>query len=314
VDPGWSEIPNTQIDSVCACTNGFPEVCGQEGCSAITEDWNSAVFDTQRNRLIIWGGGHDGYYGNELYALDLNNLAMTRLTDPGLPVATSCVESIVNGTQPNSRHTNDGIVYLTHVDKMFVFGGVPACPGGGFTNDTWTFDFATNVWQRMNPTGPIPRARPAAAAYDPNTGKVFVHDGNALYAYTFSTDSYEWLSNNTIDELWRLTGIVDPVRKQLLFIGNGQVLRYDIAPGSNYVLGWHGGDTVYSLNLDTNVWTATTHTGGPGAAISTGTYDRWSYSTTSNAFVLVNRTDQNAFSFRLTLGIRPAPPTGLQVQ
>ena len=82
--PGWSQIPNTHLR---AC----PSTClnfGDSGydfayqCRNVTEAWNSGVFDTTRNRLIVWGGGHRNYSGNEIYALDLNTLTMQRLTDP----------------------------------------------------------------------------------------------------------------------------------------------------------------------------------------------------------------------------------------
>ena len=95
----------------------------------ITNDWSGGAYDSARNRLIIWGGGHNGYYGNELYALDLDDSALTRLNDPGLPIGdyTNCQEAIANGTQANSRHTYDGIEYIPTTDDLFVFGGALAC-------------------------------------------------------------------------------------------------------------------------------------------------------------------------------------------
>src|SRR5207244_8986973 len=142
------------------------------------------------NRMIIWGGGHLNYSGNELYALNLNDLTLTRITDPGLPLATACPEALVNGTQPNSRETYDGVQYMPNVDKMFAFGGSLATCGFA-SQGTWIFNFATNQWEVPNPSGPIPRGDYGIlSAYDPNSGKVFVHDSSDLYTYDPLTNSY----------------------------------------------------------------------------------------------------------------------------
>ena len=310
--------------------------------------WNSAVFDTTRNRLIIWGGGHNDYYGNEIYALDLDTLVLSRLTDPGLPIATSCTGAIAGGTQANSRHTYDGIEYVPNVDKMFVFGGAPACPAGGFVQDTWMFNFAANRWEAKSPSGPIPSAVPGiVTAYDPNTGKVFLHDTSYLYSYDPNSNSFTRLSGyEALD--YHLTAAIDPSRKKFVIVGGGGVVVYDIGPGSAYpaqrwsttggsaiesqaspglaydpvsdrIVGWSGGNTVYSLNMDTRAWTSTTYSGGPGSAIPTGTFGRWQYSPTSNVFVTINSVDSNAYTFRLTTGgtpppVLPDPPKNLRMR
>src|SRR5215813_3860598 len=155
--PGWYRIPSTDLQSQCPPNNfnnsGYDFF---DLCRGVTQAWNSAAFDTKRNRLIVWGGGHADYSGNEMYALDLNSLTMQRLNDPGLPVVTSGQpEAIVNGTQPNSRHTYDGLAYMANIDRLFVYGGSLAFVGGA-SNGTWTYDFSTNKWQQMNPLGDNP--------------------------------------------------------------------------------------------------------------------------------------------------------------
>ncbi len=84
--PGWTDLPNTKLQSVCP--PGFG------GCSAVVGAWSSAVADTKRNRLINWRGGRNDYYGNEVYALDLNASPVTlkRVINPGPqnPDPTTC--------------------------------------------------------------------------------------------------------------------------------------------------------------------------------------------------------------------------------
>jgi hypothetical protein len=102
---GWSQIPGTKLQSACP-SNSFnsSDYPFSDKCKNVVEAWGGAAADTLRNRLIVWGGGHSDYSGNEVYDLDLNTLTVNRLTDPSLPVASDCVESL-NGTTPNSRHT-----------------------------------------------------------------------------------------------------------------------------------------------------------------------------------------------------------------
>ncbi len=109
------------IDARASSKLRYSAVQGDTGCSAVITAWNGAIADTRRNRLIIWGGGHSDYYGNEVYALDLNNMTMSRLTDPSLVTnVKSCPEAYDDG-RPSARHTYNGLAYITAQDKMFVY-------------------------------------------------------------------------------------------------------------------------------------------------------------------------------------------------
>jgi hypothetical protein len=298
--------------------------------------WSGGAFDSKRNRLIVTGGGHNDYYGNELYALNLGDLTMTRLNNPGLPLASGCQEAIANGTQPNSRHTYDGIEYMPNVDRLFVFSGSLACGSGNWGQDTWTFDFATMQWQNMRPGGTLPRGEAGMmTAYDPNTGRVYVHDRQHLYAYDFASNTYTRVSSSAVNLGYHLMATIDPKRKLFVIVGydtsagGGRVHTYNIGsgtatlstwsttggsgivgqmyPGLEYdpvrdrVVAWNGGNTVYSLNLDTRAWTTATMTGAPSSPsrAGDGTHGRWRYSPASDVFVLVNEYDQNAYTFRM---------------
>lgn len=342
---GWHELPNTRLRSVCPPNNyGGANYLFHAFCPAVTAAWSSGVMDSLRNRLIVWGGGHNDYYGNEVYALNLNSQTVERLTNPSVPTnqGGACNVTTLPDGNPNGRHTYDGLSYMPNVDRMFVIGGAPSCGPGGLTNDTWTFKLADNTWQKMNPAGPLPTPVPGiVTAYDPNTGKVFLHDNWNLFSYTYASNTYQKLgADSAID--YHLSAVIDPVRKKFVMIGGGQAWLYDIANGSAYVrqpltapgaaaivnsvypglaydpvsdriVAWNGGDTVYSLNLDTNTWTSLTFPNGPGAAIDTGTYKRWSYSAAHGVFVVINRMDDNAYVLRLNSAAAgpPGAPTGV---
>jgi hypothetical protein len=345
---GWYAVPNTRLRPLCAGENGFSQVLGNTGCISITEAWNGGVFDSKRNRLVIWGGGHTDYYGNEFYAFNLDTLTVERLNDPGTPIASSCSDGIVNNTQANSRHTYDGIEYIAHLDKMYVFSGSLACGSGSAGTVTWLFNFATMQWERKNPTGTLPTgAFGVLTAYDLTTGLIYLHDLRYLYSYDAAADRYTRLSTNQASIDYHLAATLDPVRKKFVVVGMGRVYTHDISagataslqtlstsgggsvvgaayPGVDYdpstdrIVGWSGSDrnNVYSLNLDTGQWTVSQFTGGPPAAAQNGTHGRWRYSAKSGVFALANKVGDNIYVMRLsgTPAPVPNPPTALAVQ
>jgi hypothetical protein len=216
---------------------------------------------------------------------------------------------------------------MAHVDRMFVFGGSLA-PCGFMSNATWTFSFSSSTWEKRSPRGPTPRAEPGAiAVYDPVSKRVLVHDSSTLYSYDFESDKYTGVSSGApID--YHMSGVIDPGRRKLVIVGGGRAYIYDLShkswhwkrtlkttggetivnsvyPGLAYdrvsdrIVAWNGGNTVYSLDLDTRTWTPLMHSGGPGRQPANGTFKRWSYSPASGVFILVDTMNSNAFAFRL---------------
>ena len=98
--------------------------------------------------MILWGGGHSDYAGNEVYCLRSRHSPLTRLNDPS-PIA-ECAEATPDG-RANSRHTYGGLAYIAHADRMFVFGGGSFCTRGNSSSDTWTLNLETLEWKRMDP-------------------------------------------------------------------------------------------------------------------------------------------------------------------
>jgi hypothetical protein len=331
---GWYQIPNTKILPNCPTD---PSIQAVEGCSGVVADWSSGVGDTKRNRLLVWGGGHNGYYGNEVYALDLNNLTMSRITGwTSNPVL--CTTAPEPDGKPNSRHTYDGLSYIAHADQFFAVGGSVSCPAGMRAHDSWAMDLTSNTWTSKDPhTGGTPATNFGSLGegmvsdYDPNTKLVFVHDDAQLWSYSYDTNTYTLLNSYaTID--YHLTAVVDPKRKLFVALGASQAHKFSIAPGSTYsktdftldsscgalvgaqypglaydpvqdrIVGWTGGDTVYLLNLDTNTCTTATYPNGPGAAQGNGTFKRFRYFPALNIFAVVNGVNENAYSLRLTSG------------
>ena len=54
-----------------------------EGVSGVIDDWCGGAFASgfgTLGGLVVWGGGHNGYFGSELYVFDLESQLWVRHT------------------------------------------------------------------------------------------------------------------------------------------------------------------------------------------------------------------------------------------
>jgi hypothetical protein len=104
---------------------------------AIIRAWSSFAWDSTRNELILWGGGHANYGGNEVYTWKTSTLEWARAS---LPSAIQHIAGTANGFQtvdgplysPISAHTYDNQEYLPVVDRFVTLGGNIYNSGGPF--------------------------------------------------------------------------------------------------------------------------------------------------------------------------------------
>jgi len=158
--------------------------------------------------------------------MDLNALTVSRIFGPDTPVADDSLSPETLNGDPNSRHTYSGLAYMANIDRLFSFGG-SLSGNGNFSRATWTYNFANNTWQNMNPSGPLPRTDSCCpeAAYDSNTGKVFVQSADGLFAYNSALTVI--LSFPAVEPLYK-SAVIDPVNKKFVAVGAGNVIVYDI--------------------------------------------------------------------------------------
>jgi len=140
------EKPASEWDDFAAGSSAkYDSYQGSTGFKAIMDNWSSAAFDTKRDRLIVFGGGHNGYGGNEILAFSLRTLQWSRLTDPtpiNIAVETQYSYVIDSLEVPIARHTYGGLEYMAGYDKLFVFDGIKFYPVGSSVPGAWTFDLA----------------------------------------------------------------------------------------------------------------------------------------------------------------------------
>jgi hypothetical protein len=347
--PGeWLEVPDSHLDKIgfqwpkgITCTENGVGVTGVISC------WSSGAYDTKRNRLIVWGGGHSAYAGNEIYVFDVNKLAWARASDPSLKTDSEGKlekEGKYEDETPRSSHSYNYIQYVPAIDRFCVISTAAHWPSGqSARNFTWAFDFEAKKWERKADT-------PAwgigtYSDVDPVTGHVFARGGNSQALAEWDPVKNVWttragnLSNGTD---YAKTGAIDPIGRRFIGIGGREIYKYEIGrevnkvtqdvittqgpqdavnasdPGLVYdpvvdkLVAWVGGTDVYTLDLVTLTWekvaAAASNQVVPSKPCPNGTYGRWRYIPSKNAYIVVNDVKQNVYVYRLTdLGKQPVP-------
>ncbi|MBI3900081.1 MAG: hypothetical protein HY308_17570 [Gammaproteobacteria bacterium] len=243
----WYEVPNSKMTDVCVS----PALWGN--CIYVTDAWGGGAFDPIHRKMLIFGGGHADYLGNEVYSFDLRTGKWERLTDPspvkdpvtGAIVASAGTDPLPDGN-PVSRHTYDQLAYITHVNRFLSQGGATA-PNGGGSSVTWLFDVDQHKWtdkldSNMVKPGGTEAGKllgqgsyNAASGYDPASGLVFMRSHGALLSYNVNTNTWTSLSGFGSAPLWPrydvygpLRGAVDTKRHLFWTVGSNDCLVWDI--------------------------------------------------------------------------------------
>lgn len=340
LQPGeWYEAPGSHLRSVVP----VPTPVGNP--TAIVEAWSGGAYDTVGDRLLVFGGGHADYGGNEVYAFSSRSLSWSRIWGPSsvdmiaaAGAASSCVSALPDGN-PVSRHSYCGLQYLPAQNSFFLFGGSMFQCGGG-AHDAWLLHLDTGRWERRSDS-PTMAGLGSSSVYDPGTGKVLVSDAFGYWLDEYDPVTDRWTRRNDVSANYNKTGAIDTKRRRAVFVGGGEVVTYDLtgsttyprqviattgstaavgaeAPGfvydpvSDQFVAWIGGADVYTLNPVTWAWTrrppASTNSVIPTAPTAEGTYGRFRYMPSRNAFVVVNSIDQNVYLYRLSSGSGTPPP------
>jgi hypothetical protein len=163
-------------------------------------------------------------------------------------------KNVTSGTEPPMRW-GSRMVYDAESHRAILFGG-----SDGYTaetlNDTWAYDFETNIWTLMGPAVSPPPHHFAAMAYHPAADRVVLFGGydiwqdavlNDTWAYDYNTNTWTELHPD-VSPSPRLyhTMTWDALSNQLILFGG---VSYPYRP----VL-----DDTWALNLTENTWTPLT--------------------------------------------------------
>jgi ferric-dicitrate binding protein FerR (iron transport regulator) len=316
----WAAIPETVMSQVAPDPGAFPEIQGGMGVDGVIEAWSGGALDTKRRELLVWGGGHSNYFGNEVYAFNLDSLAWRRVTEP--TPHPNLNEDLNPDGSPNARATYNGLAYIAHADRLFSFGGSIAGNGFASCRITWVLNLETRKWQNRAPAGLVPPPElGCTSAYDPQTRTVWWGQSSGLYSYDY--DQNRWTQHNE-DSFYYFTSAIDLKRGLWVVMGNGKVFAYPVRsgkvvreswkttggevlikvsnPGFDYdpvrdrLVGWAGG-AVYTLDPERKAWTVSDAPGAP-ASSRNGIYGRFRYVPSLDAFVAVTSASKDVHLYK----------------
>lgn len=335
--PGcWLEVPNSALASA-APAGVRPNVIAP---------WSGGAFDSTRDQLIVWGGGHGDYSGNEIYAFSLKTLAWTRVNEPSNPPAKDVAYAADGG--PCSRHTYNYLQYLPAIDRFVSLGGAGFWQSGQTGTDHLdAFDFKTRKWSQLKPVPARAFGIGAFSAVDAATGHVWQHGagGKCLILAEYAPEKDAWTTHGgqwtegDNDFSYYLTAAIDAKRRLMYACGGGALWSWKLAPSgdikaeavaiagdaeivkapspgfeyhaaSDRFIAWSGGADVFALDPATRVWSrlapAAGNTVTPSKAAGNGTFGRFRYAPKRDVFVVVNSITENVFIYRLPKDGAPA--------
>jgi len=260
---GWhkisfSELKGSENTSPCPANNyGGYGYAFFDNCPSLMLAWSGGMADTARHRLIVWGGGHTDYFGNELYAVDLTKVGtctatspcMYRLDNPSNP--TSCIGSNTCDANPDgtpiARHTYGGLVYMSTLDQMISIGG--GYYGGNGNQNIWTLNVGsvtsscapncTPAWTHVGTMTSNSGPGEGATAWWNSTAHVaqFIDDTHNLETFTMPTGPFVNNTTNLSVAGYNATAVYDDSDQIAFDMGCGTTCSafwVSTASGSNY--------------------------------------------------------------------------------
>jgi hypothetical protein len=340
-------VPNSKLRSVAYPWQTVPTANGV-GVAGVIASWSGGAYDTRRDRLVVWGGGHFAYGGNEIYAFDVNLLSWVRVSDPSIPVAENTPYAQDGG--PVSRHTYNTLQYVASVDRFCAFGSNSWFSQSGASSETDCYNFDGRTWERK--ANALGYGYESFSAYDPATGRAYAYgSGSGCFLAEWDPVADRWTQRSNHSGCYLdVTAAVDPTRRILVEVGQERVSYWDLAqtgtlqrnsvstagpqdivsslgnPGFDYdpvsdrFVAWNGGASVYTLDWAAKTWTrvtpAPTNSVTPPAPNAQGTFGRFRYVPSKNVFIVANDVDQNVFIYKLspssssgTVPTTPSAPT-----
>ena len=157
--------------------DAVPDITEHTLPGGVVRAWSAFAWDSSRSNLLIYGGGHNNYRGNEVYSWSGNTGNWSRGSLPSKienyvpPGADPRTFLVVDDAAPQSAHTYDGNLYLPKNDMFLTLGG-------GVYN-------SGDIFQTRNAAGDLVRAGPWL--WDPNKADANKVGGTTGSGYNPST-------------------------------------------------------------------------------------------------------------------------------
>ncbi|MET0081761.1 MAG: hypothetical protein ABW079_02020 [Sedimenticola sp.] len=342
VAPCGGVIRNSKNPPKCDPSKGDPSVeCynsyALKDISHIVNGWSGGAFDEKRQSLLIFGGGHKGWAGNDIYSFSLETFKWHRISDASC-LTEDDIRPNMQGLRdngyysdntPRSFHTYNSIQYLRNIDSL--------CRFSGGDNRVDCYNISSNKWTQLSD---IPGSGIGLiSAVNPINGEVWVRTNqraSKLLFYNPRADNWKTVKSRDGSKfLYNWTAAIDPHNNLMLAVGGKRNLRATFLwnledppssiqllntkgdleiehtknPGLQYdptigkFVAWRGGTDIFIFDIDTLQWIKHSadldNRADPGNQVKNGTYGRFRYSEKHNVYVLMNGVDSNVYLYRI---------------
>ncbi|MEO6277431.1 Ig-like domain-containing protein [Roseateles sp.] len=131
VSPGsWVQANTSSFISAFPVGSSAVPSSGLSDSGAVVRAWSSFTWDSRRGNLLLFGGGHYNYIGNEMYVWNGSTGVWTRGSLPSAVFQPDYM--VVDNSAPQSAHTYDNNNFLPINDRFMTFGGATHPYGGIF--------------------------------------------------------------------------------------------------------------------------------------------------------------------------------------
>jgi hypothetical protein len=237
----WFEVPNSAV-STSGQMYQYPAGTYFGNSPHIRFfDESGASYDSVRNRMVVFGGGHGDYAGNEIMTFDIDTLKWIRINDPsprfdetGLIERSGYYPDAYGNPdlqQPRSRHSYWSQIYVPTIDRYCAISSFGTFPIGLGASHVDCFDFATRLWSQKKDA---PNAGGLlTSTFDPSTNRVWVMGNRGvasgyLAEWDAATDTWTRRSTSPSGVNDRSGPLLDTKRRRLVFLGGGAVRMFDL--------------------------------------------------------------------------------------
>lgn len=149
---GWSKVNLNLYSDVWTPASLRPLFgLGNPTPAKIVAAWSSFTWDSNRSLLILYGGGHANYRGNDVYFWRASTRLWERAALPSEMIQDNLGNwNAIDGADhaPASAHTYDNALFFPLVDRMVMVGGAADANGGHYLrlNDSGTASRKTGLY------------------------------------------------------------------------------------------------------------------------------------------------------------------------
>jgi chitodextrinase len=198
--PSWASALTLNAWTALTSANTFASVqaadigqYGSSGPDGVFQAWNgAAVVDFgDAKSMLFWGGGHQDYYGNEVYCLDLDTLQFSRLTEPTAlgSYAGPHTNGIYSDGNPSPAHT---YYFVCARGSTFLIGRRQINNTPSTNNMISTFNPTTETWVNSTTANGISPGQGDGMCYDSARDLVWMVECDVLGWASWDPDTNTW--------------------------------------------------------------------------------------------------------------------------